>query len=274
MYLNITIATESRYPVRCCEFGGVAKTNLRLFGVVAMSVMLPCGGNLLLVVEPGISRQARCVCSSGLLSVVTLDEGANVLTGRERLIVHVSGAKRIWTFDANQFCSWLAFVDSALDQVPVTERTKNNVVRECVPREQLNSSAVFSHWLALQALSGNAPGPLLMFLRSSESYRLTSFLLDASDDNDYCLMELSERYGVSYSHFRRLCRRALGGPAKPKLRAWRAARAVLQLIDGNESVLQIAIKNGYTSASHIATDIKGFYGMTPTEIKRVHEFLP
>ena len=49
-------------------------------------------------------------------------------------------------------------------------------------------------------------------------------VLEQLGRRDASITELAQRYGVSVSHFRRLCRQALGSAAKPALRGWRTGR--------------------------------------------------
>lgn len=69
-------------------------------------------------------------------------------------------------------------------------------------------------------------------------------------------MILVNFYGVSYSHFRRLCSYALGGKVKTELCGWRVARAVLEIIEGNSDMTTIAHKYGYSSSSHFSAEVK------------------
>ncbi|MFC4488596.1 MULTISPECIES: AraC family transcriptional regulator InvF [Chromobacterium] len=125
------------------------------------------------------------------------------------------------------------------------------------------------YWFLLQVL---APSPafaaLLTLLRRSESYWLVRFLLAQSSRGDK-LQELGERYGVSYSHFRRLCRHALGNAAKTELRDWRMARSLLDVAEGRENLTQVALKHGYASSSHFSNEIKGLIGVSPRGLSNI-----
>lgn len=99
-------------------------------------------------------------------------------------------------------------------------------------------------------------------LRRMECYLLVRFLLSHSNDGE-SLGVLAKRYGVSYSHFRRLCHRALGGPVKAELKSWRMARSLLDITNGGGSVTEVALKHGYASASHFSSDVRGRVGVSP-----------
>ncbi len=112
-----------------------------------------------------------------------------------------------------------------------------------------------------------APGEgfrtMLDVLRRCESYDLIRFLLTRAPAGG-TLRHMCTKYGVSYSHFRRLCRGALGESAKIALRDWRMARSMLEVAQGNDSFTEIALRNGYASSSHFSTEIKELIGMSPT----------
>ncbi|HDL6964081.1 TPA: helix-turn-helix domain-containing protein [Yersinia enterocolitica] len=107
--------------------------------------------------------------------------------------------------------------------------------------------------------------PLCDFLRVTEYYDLVRYLLLESI-NQSSLYDLGKLYGVSYSHFRRLCSYALGGKVKAELSSWRMARAVFDIIEGKSSITSVAYKYGYSSSSHFSADIKSRLGRTPSEL--------
>lgn len=125
------------------------------------------------------------------------------------------------------------------------------------------------YWFLQQILD---PSPafnhLLALLRHSESYWLIRFLLTQSACQ-ITLQKLGERYGVSYSHFRRLCRHALGSGAKAELRDWRMARSLLDVVERQENMTQVAIKHGYSSSSHFSNDIKELLGVSPRSLSNI-----
>ncbi|WP_176091301.1 helix-turn-helix domain-containing protein [Burkholderia ambifaria] len=232
------------------------------------------GGGTLLAVAAGSPREVICVRRMGEPYVVQLDAQPTVLASYERLSARMTAGRAAWTINEHTLSSWLAFIDASLAMPSAHRRVPDALICERVTPERLESDLTFAHWLALDILRGEAGTRLIAYLRSSESYRLAGYLLSNEPADERHLRELGQRYGVSYSHFRRLCHRAFGGAAKSRLRAWRAARAALQLIDGRDSVLQVAMCNGYTSASHITNDIKKLYGVTPSVIKNAHVLLP
>nr|WP_241391658.1 helix-turn-helix domain-containing protein [Yersinia frederiksenii]ULG19762.1 AraC family transcriptional regulator [Yersinia frederiksenii] len=107
--------------------------------------------------------------------------------------------------------------------------------------------------------------PLCDFLRNFEHYDLVRYLLSQSMGQN-TLYDLGKTYGVSYSHFRRLCSSALGGKVKAELCNWRMAKAVFEIIEGESDMTSIAYKYGYSSSSHFSSDIKNRLGKTPREL--------
>lgn len=103
---------------------------------------------------------------------------------------------------------------------------------------------------------------LATFLRRTEWYWLIRFLLKESLNSDK-LHDLGARYGLSYSHFRRLCRNALGNSAKNELRGWRIARALLDVVEEGQSLTEVAMRHGYASSSHLSNDIRDAFGVSP-----------
>jgi AraC-like DNA-binding protein len=73
---------------------------------------------------------------------------------------------------------------------------------------------------------------------------------------------------VSESHFRRLCRRALGRGLKRELRQWRAANAVLDVVESRDSMTDVAISNGFASSSHFSREIRDLFGISPCQFRR------
>ncbi|VVD88108.1 Invasion protein InvF [Pandoraea morbifera] len=119
-------------------------------------------------------------------------------------------------------------------------------------------------WFLSQLASpGDGFSTMLDVLRRCESYDLIRFLLSRAPTGG-TLRHMCTKYGVSYSHFRRLCRGALGESAKIALRDWRMARSMLEVAQGNDSYTEIALRNGYASSSHFSTEIKELIGMSPT----------
>ena len=131
---------------------------------------------------------------------------------------------------------------------------------------QGRAAAGLECWYLTLALQGDAAYRAFAgHLRSSESYQLLGFLLEQGSGREK-LQDLAGRYGVSVSHFRRLCRHALGGAAKSELRGWRTARALLSMAEGAASLTDVALEFGYASSSHFSKEIRELVGVAPSSL--------
>lgn len=99
-------------------------------------------------------------------------------------------------------------------------------------------------------------------LRRSETYGMVSFLLC----HDGKLGAVVPKYGFSAAHFRRVFRSALGMPPKTALKAWRLARAVLEIIERRGSITEVAMDLGYASPSHLSSDFRAAMGLSLTRL--------
>lgn len=139
------------------------------------------------------------------------------------------------------------------------EREHHDLFADALPFASevvLFSKVASEAWfLATYLSSDNINEILFQHLRKTECYKLVRYLLSQSLIQT-SLYDLGELYGVSYSHFRRLCSYALGGKVKTELCGWRVARAVLEIIEGNSDMTTIAHKYGYSSSSHFSAEVK------------------
>ncbi|KVN98512.1 hypothetical protein WJ69_34205 [Burkholderia ubonensis] len=118
-------------------------------------------------------------------------------------------------------------------------------------------------WLIGAVLSGDPRvQPLLQVMRGFEPYRLVRFLL-SEHGQVKSVAALGERYGLSKSHFNRLCRQVLGNGVKHELRLWRATEAMLQVFERQEAMTVIAYEHGFSSSSHFSREIKQLFGVSP-----------
>jgi len=133
-------------------------------------------------------------------------------------------------------------------------------------RSQGRAAPGLESWYLTLALQGDeAYRAFASHLRSSESYQLLGFLLEQGSGREK-LQDLAGRYGVSVSHFRRLCRQALGGAAKSELRGWRTARALLSMAEGAASLTDVALEFGFASSSHFSKEIRELVGVAPSSL--------
>lgn len=130
---------------------------------------------------------------------------------------------------------------------------------------QATGAALDFWYLSLALREGRDYQAFARLLRQGESYQLLGFLLQEGVGSEK-LQDLAGRYGVSVSHFRRLCQQALGGAAKPELREWRTARALLTLVEGSGSLTEIALEHGYASSSHFSKEVRELVGVAPSSL--------
>lgn len=142
-----------------------------------------------------------------------------------------------------------------------------------VTHEAVRSERALERWYIEQAMGGSpAFQRFAGVLRHTESYGLVRFLLEQGTRSEK-LTDLAQRYGVSVSHFRRLCHQALGSAAKPALRGWRTARALLNMSLQEGSLTDVALEFGFASSSHFSKEIRELVGFTPSSLSDI-TFLP
>ncbi len=233
-----------------------------------------CGEGNLLLANAGASCEIIFSTGNDTAQKAKLGSSGQIIACVPRTWVTINSERRYRTIDENRLCRMLAFMDAALPAAHGPSASGNNYCIQDIPDEIVNNDeSAIEHWLALEVMRGNGDNALIHHLRRLEAYTLIGYLLQAPVDSAH-LNELCIRYGLSYSHFRRLCHRALGCSVKPRLREWRAARTMLDLMVSENPVLAIALDNGYSSASHISNEIKQLFGITPRMAKNAHALLP
>lgn len=160
------------------------------------------------------------------------------------------------------------FIDQGCD-VPREQAAVLPVACLSVPLAMARDAQLLEPWYIHQALGASAEYErFAVALRSSEEYWLVRYLLEQGGRQD-SLQMLARRYGVSVSHFRRLCRQALGGATKPALRDWRVARALLEVIREGRSLTEVAQNQGYCSSSHLSRDVRELLGVAPSQLGNI-----
>ncbi|WP_434626717.1 AraC family transcriptional regulator InvF [Chromobacterium sp. CV08] len=221
----------------------------------------------LLQPQEGAASLALAWTSGG--ATVELPAGRRGLLLLDRLEATVaSGRLAFRPLRLEALTKLLAFVDEARDEAqrPCEKRW---ALLPLADDEIWDERRACEYWFLRQVLQPDETfADLLALLRHNESYWLVRFLLAQSAGGDK-LQQLGERYGVSYSHFRRLCRNALGSAAKTELRDWRMARSLLDVAEGRDSLTQVALKHGYASSSHFSNEIKGLIGVSPRGLSNI-----
>lgn len=163
----------------------------------------------------------------------------------------------------------LAFMDMAFENNVTQVKPPNWMTLELSNPEIYEDIKSCENWFLKQYMS---PTPEFSFfismLRKMESYCVVQFLFSQSKSGN-TLIELGENYGVSYSHFRRLCNHALGGKVKNELRIWRMAQSLLENIEKEGNLTQLAINNGYASSSHFSNEIRDMIGVSPRDLSNI-----
>jgi len=147
----------------------------------------------------------------------------------------------------------------------------NNASRDIVltiPRKAISSDEAFRTWLLGNLCSHDeATQALIRHVRSREAYSLIGFLLQDRMQGQDRLLDICKAYGLSTSYFRKLCKKMLGHNAKSALSHWRAVNALLDIVTKSQSILHVALGNGYCSASHISRDIHQKFGHAPSAFR-------
>jgi AraC-like DNA-binding protein len=173
-------------------------------------------------------------------------------------------------------CATLARLQAFMDAEDRTERNREEhrnflSIPTLGTKPPADRKAIERWFLALRLNANQDAAALATMLRQTEAYSLVRFLLDNTSDLKN-LSALAERYGVSYSHFRRLCNYALGGAAKTELNKWRMARSLLEVVNGCHSIADVALKYGYASGSHFSQDVRKQVGFSPRDLSDIDNF--
>ncbi|WP_343042769.1 helix-turn-helix domain-containing protein [Pandoraea horticolens] len=198
---------------------------------------------------------------------LAIGEGQSVLIASTAgaKIVSRDGAWRFQNISLFEVAKLLAFLECCLgDEMPLPQAKCDRLI---VVPTGLNARK-FEAWLIghVPDADTDAQG-LFEFARAQECYWLVRFLLQEGAAAK-SVAALGKRYGVSESQFRRLCCQALGRSLKRELRLWRAVRAVLNVVEGRESMVDVAMRNGFSSSSHFSREIKELFGISPVQFRR------
>ncbi|WP_175924624.1 helix-turn-helix domain-containing protein [Burkholderia latens] len=217
----------------------------------------------------------RAVAESAVLDISVPDEADHIVSveGSNSLVVASmrglqvlaqSGAWRYQRIPVSPLAKLLAFLESGIGGASERHREPIALVEESTEL----SAVRIETWMVERVIERDERiASLFDLIRTDETYGLVRFLLNERLKFK-SVSELSRQYGVSESHFRRLCRKALGTSLKGELRRWRAADAVLGIIEGVESLTRLAVCSGYSSSAHLSKDVKDFLGFPPCKIRQ------
>jgi AraC-like DNA-binding protein len=175
----------------------------------------------------------------------------------------LTSARGAWAYQEIPLDSLLklcAFLDHSADVDYFGEESDGAVV---VHASENICSRNLERWVVKAVFESDpAIEPLLAMIRTLEPYRLVRFLL-VEHTQAKTVAALGKRYGLSKSHFSRLCAQVLGGGLKHELRVWRVRKAVLDVLERRDGMTTIAYENGFSSPSHFAFEVKQLLGISP-----------
>lgn len=201
--------------------------------------------------------------SGGLQGALAPGEG--VLLACADATLHLSGNGVLRRPGVNAFCKLLAFLDEVERETGRPAGPASSLALPLAPRDAVDPRTL-EYWFIRQHIAGSETfAALQLFLRRLENYWLVKFLLAESSQLKN-IGDLGNEYGLSYSHFRRICKSVLGNSVKAEMKVWRAARSLLDAVDGKGNMTEVAIRNGYASSSHFSTEIKNLFGLSPRAI--------
>ncbi|BBG60759.1 helix-turn-helix domain-containing protein [Providencia rustigianii] len=186
----------------------------------------------------------------------------------------------IYTMSVSELVETLAIIDTAMGQSFLVKKERKVNEQDTFP-ESINiedeiSSPILIKNIIIDLIIKNQ----IHFeqwcdvLRRYEAYGMMRFLITfAQKDKNANINQLCVRYGISASYFRQLYRENFNKTAKRKIMSVRMAHAILQLIESEDSILDVGLEAGYCSASHFTNDIKKELGLTPSEIRHLGAML-
>lgn len=244
----------------------IAEGILLPLNVVNQGQSVNCGDQEIWYIKACENKNVKLsFCQDALVKNMKIDRDLLIMVNRSHL--HLLDGRLVYrplNFDI--FSRLLAFMDEA-QNVPMVD--VGNVFVDVLQFNDedvlLKSSKAETWFITTFLFNKTSIIPLVSLLKKSECYSLVRYLLSQSI-NLSSLHDLGKLYGVSYSHFRRLCNHALGGKVKIELCNWRMARAILEIIEGHVDMTSIAYKYGYSSSSHFSSEVKKRLGKTPREL--------
>lgn len=127
------------------------------------------------------------------------------------------------------------------------------------------ATALAARLLALQSRTPASPSK---GARALPAWRLRHVLeyIEAHLDEDLTLAELAAVAGFSVSHFKPLFKQAVGAPAHRFVLERRVERARVRLLEGKQSIVDIAQETGFAHPSHMARCMRRVLGLSPSQI--------
>jgi AraC family transcriptional regulator len=95
--------------------------------------------------------------------------------------------------------------------------------------------------------------------------RVVELLTSTSDR--FKIRELAHEAGVHPVHLARMFRRYYGCTVGEYVRSVRVQQSQQDLLDSNEPIAEIAVKNGFADQSHFTRSFKSVTGVTPARYR-------
>ncbi|HEY4145833.1 AraC family transcriptional regulator [Pinirhizobacter sp.] len=127
------------------------------------------------------------------------------------------------------------------------------------------ATALAVRLLALQSRHGGVGAKAA---RALPAWRLRQVIeyVEANLDQDLTLAELARIAGFSVSHFKPMFKQATGIPVHRFVMERRVERARIRLLEGRQSITEIALETGFAHSSHMARCMRRFLGMGPSDV--------
>ncbi|KNC09811.1 hypothetical protein AC791_14420 [Klebsiella sp. RIT-PI-d] len=208
-----------------------------------------------------IKNAGAKLCITGIHDdVMTL-----IYTERQLHLPLIEHAKYV-RLSLSPLCEIMAFLDEC-QQMP-----GDNNYKEFLLNMDVGSYDKLNYWFICCYLMGSKRDDyeeLLAYIRRQEPYFLTSYLIKNRCSHEK-IHTLCERYGLSYSYFRKISKKYLGVSAKTKMSEWRMAQTILDILENDSSITDIALKNGYSSSAHVCSTFKSVLGLSPYAIRKIN----
>lgn len=201
----------------------------------------------------------------------------HLVYGRQNSDYHQQSRILTGTVNIGYFSELLAFLDAAYQAYSdVNTNRKSDAQNKhndnlCLRYSELEQLFIISY---IRRIDDFQFISLCEFIRQQESYMIANYLIENYINNDIGnVTNLSERYGLSYSNFRKKTQLYFGVTVKTRMQAWRLTKTMLDIVETKESLTHIAMSNGFSSQSHLNQVILSSFGMTPSSLRKINEKL-
>ena len=201
----------------------------------------------------------------------------HLIYGRQIRDYHQQSRILTGTVNVGYFSELLAFLDAAYQVYSDINTYWNSNTQHkhngniCLRYSELEQLFIIRY---IQRIEDFDFASLCEFIRQQESYMIANYLIGNYINNDISnVTNLSERYGLSYSNFRKKTQLYFGDTVKTRMQAWRLTKIMLDIVETKESLTHIAMSNGFSSQSHMNQVILSSFGMTPSSLRKINEKL-